>query len=332
MENTPLVSIIIPVYNVELYLHECIDSIINQTYTNLEIILVDDGSTDSSGRICDEYAENDKRIKVIHQQNAGQASARNNGLAIATGKFIYFPDSDDYISLDSIEKLLEKSISDNADFVYFDAVSFSEIIENKLDKQSYLRNKEYPTDNGFKVLERLIKNNDYHCSIPLMFFRKSFFESSQLTLLSGFIYEDMLFGFQAYCEAGIVSHLNEALYFRRYRSNSTMTSKKTKKHFISIKKIFTETVLYSVEKNILSTPLATGYVARCAFNVFNDYEKLCTSDKKECRNDFSQFRNYVLKNNAFGNTALKMRCYGKAFWFIYKLYEKTVGRLLKGKK
>ena len=332
METTPLVSIIIPVYNVEEYLRECVDSVINQTYKNLEIILVDDGSTDSSGRICDEYAATDNRITVIHQKNAGQSSARNNGLSIATGKYIYFPDSDDYIEINSIEKLIEKTVSDNADFVYFDAVSFLQTIDNKLDKQTYLRNKEYPTGNGLKVLESLIINNDYHCSIPLMFFKKSFFEYSQLKLLSGFIYEDMLFGFQAYCEAKTVAHLNEALYFRRYRSNSTMTSNKTKKHFISIKKIFSETVHYSNEKNILSTPLASGYVARCAFNVFNNYEKLCARDKTDCRKDFSQFKKDVLANNAFGDTALKMRCYGKAFWLICKIYEKTVGRLLKGKK
>ena len=97
MENQALISVIIPVYNVEEYLHECVDSVINQTYKNLQIILVDDGSTDSSGKICDEYAENDKRITVVHQKNGGLSVARNTGLSNAHGDYVYFLDSDDYI-------------------------------------------------------------------------------------------------------------------------------------------------------------------------------------------------------------------------------------------
>ena len=88
MENQPLVSVIIPVYNVEKYLRECIDSVINQTYKNLEIILVDDGSTDSSGKICDEYVEKDERITAIHQKNGGLSQARNRGLE-EDGNFLY---------------------------------------------------------------------------------------------------------------------------------------------------------------------------------------------------------------------------------------------------
>lgn len=99
MQVGPLISVIVPVYNVETYLQQCLNSIVGQTYSRLEIILVDDGSTDSSGLICDEYARRDSRIKVIHKQNAGQSSARNAGLDIALGNFISFVDSDDWIDL-----------------------------------------------------------------------------------------------------------------------------------------------------------------------------------------------------------------------------------------
>ncbi|HFU4055250.1 TPA: glycosyltransferase [Streptococcus suis] len=98
-----LISVIVPVYNVENYLHECLDSILNQTYQNLEIILVNDGSTDSSGRICDDYAAKDSRIKVIHQENGGLSDARNKGLDTMTGQFVTFVDSDDIIYHDAIE-------------------------------------------------------------------------------------------------------------------------------------------------------------------------------------------------------------------------------------
>ena len=101
----PLISIIVPVYNVEKYLHRCVDSILNQTYRNLEIILVDDGSPDRSGEICDEYAAKDGRIRVIHQENRGLSGARNAGLDICKGEYIAFVDSDDYIEPDMFQQL-----------------------------------------------------------------------------------------------------------------------------------------------------------------------------------------------------------------------------------
>ena len=107
-----LITIIVPIYNVKPYLSRCIESIINQDYKKLEIILVDDGSTDKSGNICDEYAKKDKRIIVIHQENQGLSCARNNGTRISKGKYIAYIDSDDYIELDYISYLY-KLIKDN---------------------------------------------------------------------------------------------------------------------------------------------------------------------------------------------------------------------------
>lgn len=103
-----MVSIIIPVYNVEEYLKDCVNSVITQTYSDLQIILVDDGSTDSSGQICDCFAEKDKRIQVIHKQNGGLSDARNVGTAVASGEFVFYIDSDDYLEEDAIESLVEK--------------------------------------------------------------------------------------------------------------------------------------------------------------------------------------------------------------------------------
>lgn len=112
-----MISIIIPVYNVQEYLNECIDSVINQTYKNLQIILVDDGSTDNSGKICDEYAEKDKRVIVLHKQNGGLSEARNYGLDIAIGQYIFFLDSDDYIHSQMCEILYYFAIKEKADIV-----------------------------------------------------------------------------------------------------------------------------------------------------------------------------------------------------------------------
>lgn len=115
------ISVIVPVYKVEKYLKKCVDSIINQTYKNLEIILVDDGSPDSCGRICDEYAERDSRIKVIHKENGGLSSARNAGLDIASGDYIAFVDSDDRIAPDAYENLISalgERVDSIANFMY----------------------------------------------------------------------------------------------------------------------------------------------------------------------------------------------------------------------
>lgn len=114
-----LISVIVPVYNVEAFLGECIDSLIHQTYETLEIILVDDGSTDASGAICDDYARRDGRIKVIHQSNQGQAAARNAGIEVAQGAYISFIDSDDYVELDTYRSLIEQVQKYELDVISF---------------------------------------------------------------------------------------------------------------------------------------------------------------------------------------------------------------------
>ena len=115
MEQDYLISIIIPVYNVEKYLRKCLDSIINQTYKKLEIILIDDGSTDNSGKICEEYAKKDDRIIVIHKENAGVSSARNRGIELANGKYIGFIDSDDWIEENMYETLYQNLLQFDVD-------------------------------------------------------------------------------------------------------------------------------------------------------------------------------------------------------------------------
>ena len=122
----PQISVIVPIYNVEKYLAKCIDSIINQTLTNIEIILVNDGSTDNSRKIIDKYDKKDSRIKVIHKKNGGQGSARNAGLDIAKGEYIGFVDSDDWIDSNMYENLYNAAISNNADIVVCNRKVFDE--------------------------------------------------------------------------------------------------------------------------------------------------------------------------------------------------------------
>jgi glycosyltransferase involved in cell wall biosynthesis len=115
-----LISIIIPVYKVEKYLEQCMNSVFNQTYRNIEIILIDDGSPDRCGLMCDEYAVKDSRVKVVHKTNGGVSAARNKGLEEADGDWILFVDSDDWVESDVCEVALKTAMENNADIVMFD--------------------------------------------------------------------------------------------------------------------------------------------------------------------------------------------------------------------
>lgn len=169
-----MISIIIPVYNVEKYLNRCVDSVLAQTFTDFELILVDDGSTDNSGKICDEYAEKDSRICVIHKQNSGPSDARNAGLDVAKGEYIYFVDSDDYVESDLLEKiipymqegcqlvsfefLIESDDGSVKPFVYFASGSYHSFkaIEDRLD---FITDIFMKYGIGFEVWSRVFDRN-----------------------------------------------------------------------------------------------------------------------------------------------------------------------------
>lgn len=330
MEMQELISVIIPVYNVEEYLRECVDSVLKQTYQAFEIILVDDGSTDTSGDICDAYAKKDKRIQVIHQKNQGQAVARNTGFAVAKGKYIYFIDSDDWIVPETLEKLMKKAEQEKAEVVFFDANSFTEQSEKFHVEQRYLRKHEYSTDLGYNVLERLQKNEEYHCSVPLLLLERAFLVENNVCFYPGVFYEDMLYTYEIFCKSKCVAYIGEAFYQRRYRSNSTMTSRKNQKHYISAKKVYEKVREVSEELGKIEDDAARKYVVRCAFNALNIYKKLSNAEKRKNKESYLELKKYIRNAHAHGEQALYMRCYGTFPWFVYKVYEKSIGRILKG--
>ena len=143
----PVISIIVPVYNVELYLSQCLDSVINQTEADLEIIAVDDGSTDRSGEIADAYAEKDWRITVIHKKNGGLSSARNTGIGLATGEYLLFLDSDDWLDLDTVNTL--KSVVEE---YRYDTIMFS--WDNIDSLNNFVSQREALFDVGFVFTEK----------------------------------------------------------------------------------------------------------------------------------------------------------------------------------
>ena len=132
------ISVIVPVYNVAQYLSQCVSSILSQDYGDLEVILIDDGSTDASGEICDQYAAKDSRVRVIHQKNGGAAAAKNAGLRLASGDYLVFADSDDYLEPGAYGFLMKTLLETNADAVQG---SFREVYQNRAEEQ-HIRGKE----------------------------------------------------------------------------------------------------------------------------------------------------------------------------------------------
>lgn len=330
MKKKELISVVIPVYNVEEYLRECIDSVLKQTYETFEIILVDDGSTDASGAICDEYAKKDARIQVIHQKNQGLSGARNTGCTSANGKYVYFLDSDDWILPETLEELLVKAEQESAEAVFFDAYSFADRPEKFQVEQRYLRKHAYETEEGYEVLKKLQDNGEYHSAVPLLFLKRDFLQNHKIQFESGILYEDMLYTYEVYCRAKRVAHVSKAFYQRRYRSNSIMTSRKNAKHYLSAKKVYEKVKEVSGQIGKLTDDTARKYVVRCAYNALNMYKKLSTAEQKEHKESYDKLKKEIQKERAYDDKALYMRCYGTFFWFVYKVYEKTLGRLLKG--
>lgn len=176
-----MISIVVPVYNVEKYLKRCLESILSQTMKNLEIILVDDGSTDQSGIICDEYAKKDSRIKVVHKKNGGLSSARNAGLAIAQGEYVGFVDSDDDIENIMYERMYETIEIENVDFVMSDYIRIPENGEIYLKTLEIKKGRYDRNDIREKIFPQLIMGEDLeygpllsvcHCMYRTEFLRK----------------------------------------------------------------------------------------------------------------------------------------------------------------
>ena len=157
MSNVPEISIIVPVYKVEEYLSQCIDSILVQTFTNFELLLVDDGSPDRCGEMCEEYAQKDERIRVFHQENAGVSTARNKGLAEAYGKYIVFVDSDDYILPAYLEDLYNELSEHKGSGVVIESVI--KLYPNGVMQPSVFPNLDFSSEDRFRVLTDLVDKN-----------------------------------------------------------------------------------------------------------------------------------------------------------------------------
>lgn len=214
-------SIIVPVFNVEKYISECIDSILNQRFKDFELILVNDGSTDFSGSICDKYADLDVRIKVFHKENAGQSSARNFGLDEATGDYIGFVDSDDWIHENMFYKLIEHATKSENDIV---ACNFWIMDKNGMFKPYNGKSFDYEY-NKDSAMKEIYTNKTLTFSLCNKIYSKRLFR--KLRFREGIILEDMDIAYKLIYDSNRITYFRECLYFYRYNPNSTLRSEFT---------------------------------------------------------------------------------------------------------
>lgn len=212
-----MISVIIPAYNVEDYIAECLDSVLNQTYKDLEIIIVDDGSTDKTPQILMDYAQKDPRIRVLKQQNSGQSCARNRGIREAKGEYIIFVDSDDWMSSDNIfKRFLDLIMSSNSDYVQ-GGMCF--LKSGQITKEYIPPHQHVLT--GDSILEAAINLNGLYTGPIAKIYRTDFLKSNNLYFLEGLVNEDTAHSIMIAACASKVGFINDITYNIREREDST---------------------------------------------------------------------------------------------------------------
>ncbi len=274
----PLISVIIPVYNVEKFINSCLDSIINQTYKNLEIILIDDGSTDNSGKICDEYKNQDNRIIVIHKENAGVSVARNTGVEYSSGEYYCFIDSDDSVTDNYIELLYNAITEHDADisccsftYLYPDNSTYCPLGKD-LDETFIC------TEKGSDILENMLYGNSNYMPgcVCKLFNRK---KTGNILFPAYKIGEDFLAALDYFNNAEKVIYINKPLYFYFQNNESAMHTQNPEKYYdrvLSADLIYDKAVKISplLKKSAAHYLMEMNMIVLMKLQNSNDNEKL----------------------------------------------------------
>jgi glycosyltransferase involved in cell wall biosynthesis len=267
------ISIIVPIYNVEQYLRKCIDSLIKQTFTNIQIILVDDGATDSCPEICDEYAKKDNRIKVIHKQNGGLSDARNAGMRAASGDYIAFIDSDDYVSGRMFEVLINIMLERNCDIVECDALK---VYGNKEDVDENICNLGSITEyNNEKALNTLMLEENLTQTVWNKLYKADLIKDIYFEI--GKINEDEFWTYQVFGKAQKIVKINAPLYYYLQRQGSIMNGEYNIKRLDCLEALYMR--MNYINKNFprLSLIAKRSYINTC----FYHYQCICRNQEKD---------------------------------------------------
>lgn len=319
------ISIIIPVYNVSKYINKCLDSIINQTYTNLEILIIDDGSTDNSLDICNSYAKKDHRIKVIHQKNSGVSKARNIGLSFITGDYVMFIDADDWLELDACFLLIKEIISKKKDIIIYNF--YKEYLNNTIKNDNY--NEKIKTKNDIYKLQATILSssmNLFDTSIKGMGFtwnkiiKVEFIRKNNIKFLlerKKAVFEDVLFYYQLLENTNKVGFYNKYLY--HYRILNTSATRGYNNQIMEINNEIFNTISLYQKKHKNDLYYYDSFYVRIinnlcfSFNIYlcNDNNKLSFKEKRNLiKNILTQkyYKNAV-KNVKFKYLTPKLKIY-----------------------
>lgn len=331
-----LISVIVPIYNVEDYLRDCVDSIIKQTYENIEIILIDDGSTDCCGEICDECAAGDIRIKVIHKENGGVSSARNAGLDIATGSWIYFIDPDDWIEPNTLEVVLNKAIQTNTDMCLFD---YEQVFRNKSFSCKALLSEKDVFAN-LNELETLCMYCYSH--ICWNYIIKAEFVLEKVRFDERiYMGEDLVFKFEVYGHINSFSYMQKILYHNRLRCNSATAMVKTahmknehlkynhmidniqKGNYPDFSCRIPNSILISELGNIVKLAFNNKIGLKCDYSIIQKYK-----NADEYNNALENYDERFIRSRAY---KLYVRCTNKYQFIIVYLWVK-MRETIKGKR
>ena len=276
-------SIIIPVYNVEQYLHSCVQSVITQTYQDLQVILVNDGSTDSSGVLCDQLAQQDSRIQVVHKTNGGLSDARNAGLRVATGEYVAFLDSDDvYLFNDGLKQLMALAHAEQPDVLLFQAV---DVYPNHQSARKAYDEAWIAAHSGMEVFCQLVRTQSFNMSACFQIIRRELLDQHQIYFEKGLLSEDVDWSLRLWKYVQRVRAINLPMYGYQHREGSISTTY-TIRNLRSYKHIFTKFVqLYNERIVDAATELywktTMGYLAQMYTSCLYAYGQIAREDKSE---------------------------------------------------
>ncbi len=279
-EDMPKVSVIVPVYNVEKYLRECLDSIVNQTYKNIEVICIDDGSTDSSLEILQEYAQRDDRVVILQQENQGAAVARNYGMSLAKGEYISFLDSDDVFHLQMFEKTVAKADFFDADITIFRAMTFDTNNNVKAVMKDYISKYKLGQIKTFSYIDVPDKIfNSFLIPAWNKLFKKDFIIRNNIMFQDIKRYNDLFFTNTALVMASKIILLDEVLLFYRVGMKSNLQSGKDKTP-TEVYKALSELRQFLINMNIYSI-VEGSFVKLALDNIFYNLREVNSSESRK---------------------------------------------------
>lgn len=277
-------SIVIPVYNVESYLKECIESILSQTYKNYEIILVDDGSTDNSPKICDDYEEKYQNILVIHNKNRGASSARNTGTKKAVGKYIIYMDSDDFILDKEFLRKLAKKIENETDIIFYKYQKYFNKIK-KLEECKFSYSLAIKENSYANKIAALVKENAFFGMAWIRATRKEIILKNKIEFEEGLVGEDMDWNYHVILNSSSIDFIDEPMIAYRQREGSVTSNYKLKNllDFVYILEKWSEYIKKEVKDENLKKAFY-GSLAKYYSNLLIVYSRILDLEKKDCIN------------------------------------------------